>query len=334
MPHIFFFIFAGKKNSSSGSSGSTKISAHEMESIVNKLMLTQHRNSTTKNYLSIWRRFNKFLINLDKKPKLWEDRTTLFIGYLIDRGMQSASVKSYVSAIKKTLIMDGYVWDDNLVLVRSLVKACRIINDRVTTRLPIHCGLLEMLLFEIQRMFSASNQYYLEIMYKTLFAIAYYGLMRVGEITMSQHVLKAKDVHIALNKDKLLLILYSSKTHGKESRPQKITITSNHNERSGNYVRRHFCPFKLMRHYMKLRGDYERESEQFFVFRDCNPVTPTHARKVLKKLFQRLNLDNRYYGMHSFCIGRTTDLVKFNYSIDEVKLMGRWKSNVIFKYIR
>ena len=97
--------------------------------------------------------------------------------------MQLATVKSYVSAIKKTLVMDGYEWDDNLVVVWSLSKACRIINDRVKTRLPINCGLLEMLLFEIQRMFTVDNQYYLEIMYKTLFAIAYYGLMRVGEIT-------------------------------------------------------------------------------------------------------------------------------------------------------
>ena len=84
---------------------------------MNRLMLTQHRDSTSKTYLSIWRQFNKFLVQLDNKPKFWEDRATLFIGYLIDKGMQSATVKSYVSAIKKTLVMDGYEWDENLVLV-------------------------------------------------------------------------------------------------------------------------------------------------------------------------------------------------------------------------
>ena len=69
------------------------------------------------------------------------------MGYKIDQGMQSSTVKSYVSAIKKTLIDDGYSWDDNKVLVSSLTKACRIINDRVMTRLPINCSLLEMMLF-------------------------------------------------------------------------------------------------------------------------------------------------------------------------------------------
>ena len=213
-------------------------------------MQQQHRDSTAKTYLSIWRQFNKFVIDLDVKPDLWEDRTTLFIGYLVDRGMQSALVKSYVSAIKKTLLMDGYDWDDNLVLVvlvRSLARACRIINDTVRTRLLIHCGLLEVLLFEVQRHFSPANQLYLEILYKTLFALSYYGLMRISEVTKSPHVLKAKNVHLAKNKDKLLLILYSFKTHNKGNRPQKIKITSNRKEKSDSYMHRNFCPFLLMR---------------------------------------------------------------------------------------
>ena len=328
------FSVKAKRKLPSSTSGSTRISVHDIERIVDKLLLKQHRDSTSKTYLSVWRQFNKFIVSLDSKPDLWEDRATLFIAYLIDNGMQSATVKSYVPAIKKTLIMNGYDWNDNLVLVRSLAKACRLINDSVRTRLPIHCGLLEMLLFEVQRHFKLNNQCYLEILYETLFALAYYGLMRVGEVTRSQHVLKAKDVHIATNKDNMLLVLYSSKTHDKESRPQKIKITANSIEHSGNYTHRYFCPFHLMRQYIDCRGDYSDEKEQFFVFRDMSPVTPMHARNILKLMIQKLGLDHGLYGMHSFRIGRTTDLIKFNYTIEEVKLMGRWKSNVIFKYIR
>ena len=72
----------------------------------------------------------------------------------------------------------------------------------------------------------------------------------------------------------------------------------------------------------------------FFVFKDNSPVTPKHARMLLKCILNQLTLDHTLYGMHSFRIGRTTDLIKLNYSIDEVKLMGRWKSNVIFKNIK
>ena len=295
-------------------------------------MMQQHRDSTSKTYLSVWRQFNKFLISLDVKPKLWEDRTTLFIAYLIEDGIQSNTIKSYVSAIKKTLIIDGYDWNDKLVLVRSLAKACKLKNDTVRTRLPIHRNLLEMILFETQRYFA--DQVYLEHLYKTLFAISYYGLMRVSEVAASPHVLKAKDVHIACNKDKILLVLYSSKTHDKSSRPQKIKITSNRNEKSGNYKHRHFCPFKLMRKYLHYRGDYNVDEEQFFIFRDGSPVMASHTRNILKILIKRIGLNEKLYGMHSFRIGRTTDLIKYNYSIEQIKIMGRWRSNVVYKYIR
>ena len=167
-----------------------------------KLLAKQHRDSTAKTYLAIFRKFNKFLICLDNRPKLWEDKVTLFIGYLIDNGLQSNTIKSYVSAIKKTLLTDGYKWNDDLVLVRFLSNACRIVNDRVQTRLPIQCGMLELILFEVQRFFMNSNQFYLELLYKTLFALCYYGLMRIGEVSASPHVLKAKNVHLATNKDK------------------------------------------------------------------------------------------------------------------------------------
>ena len=156
----------------------------------------------------------------------------------------------------------------------------------------------------------------------------------MGEITQSDHVVKAKDVHIADNKDKLRLVLYSSKTHNPGMRPQKISITSNRIEKSGNYLKRHFCPFQLVKKYNTWRGSYDTDTEQFFVFRDKSPVTAENSRKILKTVLVNLGLNPAHYGMHSFRIGRTSDLIKYNYSIEEVKKLGRWHSNVVYKYIR
>ena len=180
--------------------------------------------------------------------------------------MQSASVRSYISAIKRTLIDDGYNWDDNQLLLSSLTRACKLTNDTVKTRLPIQCGLLEVLLFEAQRKFQKENQPYLLILYQALFALGYYGLMRVGELTEGPHTLKAKDVHMATNKDKLLLVLYSSKTHDLSQRPQKIKITSSKDKRSTGYKERYFCPFNLIRQFIEARGDFLQDNEQFFCF--------------------------------------------------------------------
>ena len=281
------------------------------------------RSSTTRTYLSIWRQFKKFVIRLDVKPKTWEDKVTLFVGYKIKQEMQSSTLKSYVSAIKKTLIEDGYDWDDKKILLGSLRKACKIVNDKVHVRLPIQCSLLEMLLFEIQRIFRDKGQLFLQTLYQALFAISYYGLMRVGEVTLSDHVVKAKDIHEADGKDKILIILYSSKTHTTRMRPQKIKITSNQSEKSGHYAKRYFCPDSLVRKFLHLRGNYDYDSDKFFVFKDGTPVTAKHARNMLKLTLNNLGLNAKFYGMHSFRVGRTTDLIKYNYSFEEVKCMGR-----------
>ena len=141
-----------------------------------------------KNYLSIWRHLNRFLISLDSKCNLsWEERTALFGAYLVDGGVQSSTLKSYFSAIKFILKQDGYCWDDNKVLLSALIKGCRLENDTVKVRLPIQKSLIEMLLFEMQRHFGQNGQLYLETMYKALFSLAYYGMFRVGELTKGDH---------------------------------------------------------------------------------------------------------------------------------------------------
>ena len=85
------------------SSGSSRISSRSLQLIIDKLLRQTTRKSTNKCYLSIWRQFNKFVISLDKRPDNGEDRVTLFIGYKIDQGMQSTTVRSYVSAINVTV---------------------------------------------------------------------------------------------------------------------------------------------------------------------------------------------------------------------------------------
>ena len=70
-----------------------------------------------------------------------------------------------------------------------------------------------------------ANQPYLLALYKAMYVTAYYGLFRVGELTLSEHVVKAVDVHQGKNKDKLLFVLHTSKTHTRESKPQTITIS-------------------------------------------------------------------------------------------------------------
>ena len=165
-------------------------------------------------------------------------------------------------------MQDGYEWNDNKAGLICLTKACKLKNDEFKTRFPIQIGLLEMILFETNRMFQ--DQPYFSTLYKAFFAISYYGLFRVGELAKGIHQIKAKDIHIADNKNKILMVLHSSKTHGKYSRPQKIEI----NEESTFEKCRFFCLFNLMRSHLKIRGGYLNNEEPLFLLQGAMDLSP------------------------------------------------------------
>ena len=301
-----------------------------MEQVLARLKCRTKRGSTDQNYLGIWRKFNGFLLQLDRRPDTWEDRICLYAAYLVNNGVQSSTLKSYYSAIKSILRDDGYIVNDEKILLSTLAKACRLVNDKVVTRLPIRGKLLEILLFEIQRMYQ--DQPYLEIMYKSIFLLAYYGLFRIGELTTGSHPVKAANVHIAQNKEKILFILYTSKTHGRESRAQRVKIVGNNEQKN---IENFFCPFRISREYLALRGNYICETDPFFIFRDQSPVTPYQVRRVLRKALEAVNLVPSNYSFHSIRIGASTDLIcRRNMSIEHLKIAGRWKSNAVYRYIR
>ena len=337
-----------KKRSTCSSSTSSRISTSHLNLVLDSLKGKQNRSTTINMYHKIWRQFNAFLIKLNRKPEAWEDRVALYCSFLVEQGAQSSTLCSYISAIKSVLRTDGYQWDDGKVLLSTITKACKIQNDRVKTRLPINVKLLELLIFEKERYFSGtkylkktgkikynfkSPQPFLECMYKALFMLAYYGLMRIGELTTGTHPIKACNIHMGQNKRKILILLYSSKTHGKEARPQQIKISAAE-QYSQMQKKRHFCPFKLIDKYLQMRGPFTNDDEPLFVFRGGEPVQPSHVRKLLRTLLTNLNLNSKLYDCHSWRLGRSSDLYRAKFSVDQIRRWGRWRSNTVFGYIR
>ena len=134
-----------------------------MQLIIEKLKCSRTRQSTKDNYLGIWQQFNKFMRRLDIIPEKWEDQAILFCAHLVEQGLQSSSIKSYLSAIKGVLRDDNYDWNEDKLLILMMTRACCITNDRLCVRLPIGRSLLEVVLFELGRIFK--DQPYLLITY-------------------------------------------------------------------------------------------------------------------------------------------------------------------------
>ena len=321
-----------KKPKSDSASSTSRISASSLKRIMNNLQGQKHRSSTKTTYLTAWRKFNQFLVRLDYLPPKWENRVSLYVAYLIDCNTKSSTIRSYLSGIRSILQDDGYVLNKNKILLSSLTRACRLTRDRVKARFPIQKALMEMILFEIEAMYlqTKAPQVYLAKMYKCMTILGYYGLLHIGEMAEGVHSIKARNIHEEIKKKKILLILFTSKTHGLDSNPQKVRITGD----SGGIRAARFSPFDVTCEFLKSRGGYTDEHENLFVFRDGSNVRPCHYRNVLRRALKRIGLNHKLYDTHSLRIGRASDLLKYGFTIYEIKLLGRWKSNAVFKYIR
>ena len=171
------------------------------------------------------------------------------MGHLVNSKKQSSTVKSYISAIKAVLNMNNIKLNPDQYLLTSLTRACRVVNDRVRTRLPIKKSLLVALIHKLSELWEG-QQPYLVHLYCTLFSTEYFGLFRVGELTLSPHAIKAINVQMGLNKRKILFVLDSSKTHGPDALPQRVKISSTPLKlRCKNMSTKHpqYCPYTLLR---------------------------------------------------------------------------------------
>ena len=181
------------------------------------------------------------------------------------------------------------------------------------------------------------NQEYLGLLYCTIFLTMYFGLFRISEVVKGDHAVLAKDIHLGKNKNKILFVLRSSKTHSTVISPQLVKITS-----TADYKKKLQqseilvlpCPFELIRSYLRARGGYSDENEQLIMFRDGTAVPPGHIRKTLKLMIKKAGFDHKFYRSHSLRAGRSCDLFRLGVSIENIKKLGHWKSNDIYRYLK
>ena len=314
-----------------------------IQRIIEDLKMNRVRETTKKNYYVIWRLFNSFFIRLDIKPTSWEDKIVLFAGYLAEQNKKSGTIQSYISAIKAVLLSNNIDVCEDWFLLNSITKACSYRNDTVHTCLPIQKRLLITILSEVTVIFQ--NQPYLNRLYQALFSTAYFSLFRIGELTSGDHPVLARDIHITLNKKKLLFILQTSKTHWKNVKPQIVKInsqrnmtafktSSGYNDTSCKQETNVFCPYKLLKEYATIRKSFKKNDEAFFVFRDRSPVNLNQLRTTLKMALAKSGFDADLYNSHGFRTGRSIDLLNMGLSVETIKKLGRWKSYVVYRYLK
>ena len=216
----------------------------------------------------------------------------------------------------------------------SLTRACKFKNDRVHLRLPIYKDLAEIILAQTKAYFHDLGQLYLSSLYRAMFASVYYGLLRIGEMASGANPVKAIDVHVGENKQKILFILRMSKTHWTDEKPQHIKISSS-TKFGKKWEPRDTskCPFEILRNYIAVHPTGVNINEPFFIFKDGSPVQPCHVRATLKHMLLLSGFNNELYDTHSYRIGCCCDLYKMGFSISAIRKIGRWKSSCVYSYL-
>lgn len=287
------------------------------------------RNSTRKAYKKTWNRFNRFISRFDVIPPKWEDRIIVWATHLADNKRKSATIRSYISAIRYCLALDGITVKHENCELAAIIQAAKQQNDQLYIRLPIQKHLVRLILRFIDTHYiKGQGQIYQGYWLKAIYSMAYHAMMRISELAESPHSVKAQDIIHAKNKQKFTIYLRSSKTHSLADQPQIINILEQPTW-FGN------CPVKLITAYANLRGRYARYPEQpFFINKDGSPITQQQFRANLKFILFTLGLPSELYGSHSFRSGKATDEKLAGKSVKQIKEDGRWSSSTVYKYIR
>ena len=127
-----------------------------------------------------------------------------------------------------------------------------------------------------------------------MIAAAFFGLLRVGEITKDQHVIKLGNVHIGVNKNKILFVLKTSKTHWTDCKPKIVKILGKPIQSLNQKLDKQMCPLTILKCYLRCRPIADNTEEQFFVFADNSPVKAMQLGKALKRMLTNAGLDAGY----------------------------------------
>lgn len=285
-------------------------------------------------YHGIFRNFIDFLNIFNTVPERWEDKIVLYTTFLADNIYEEATIRSYLSAIRHELKQDGVILHEDRCKLEAIIRSSRYKNKGKRDRQGISQQMLHHLLDQVD--YKYHDQQYLKHLYKAMFVLGYYCLLRVSELTSGKHPILAKNVTAAKNKLKIQVTLLTSKTHRLRDRKQVIRFPDPDEEVDAfKWLNTKYCPFTIIDDYIHMRQAADYPNEPFFVFNNNIPVKEGHFRRILKQVIKEANYEVDKFNTHSFRIGRANHLMfKLNFAVDRIKLKGRWTSDSIWKYFR
>ena len=244
----------------------------------------------------------------------------MFVAYLHNEGYSPASIVSYTSSLGYIHRLLGYTDPTSSKLVQKLIAGATRVTPPAPPRLPITIIILHRLLEAVDLHI---KHYYHRPLLKAMFVTSFFGLMRMGEVTMSKH----GEVPLQMNQLQLsqskFIISISQFKHNSKLKPVDIIFP-----RSQDVS---MCPVVLMSSYLLLRGF---QPGPIFSYPSLSPIKRSFFYSKLNFLLQSIGCDVDRYQSHSFRIGGASYFAELGYTDSQIRLLGRWDSNAFIRYIR
>lgn len=245
-----------------------------------------------------------------------------FVSYCFRQGYSPATVTTYLSSLTFVHKIRNVADPADSFIIKKILEGFRRLRSRRDIRAPITQDIL-LKICQVLPLICYNN--YEFALFKATFCLAYYGLFRVGELVQTDqrqagYALQLDDIKFS---NDLLVVRIRVCKNNHSGKPLFLHINS---------VRdKSICPVNAMNKYIKLRSTVQGN---LFCHASGLPLTRYQFGAILSKSVSHIGLPTAYYKSHSFRIGRATSLAIAGVSGDQIKTMGRWKSNTYCKYIR
>ena len=274
-------------------------------------------NPKTKNFYNrILKTYKIFLVSMSRTWHCPYPVTDLlaFITHLHQKGLASATIKSYLSALSYFNKLYGGNDTTKAFAIQQLLVGISNIPSHSVRRLPLFPSDLQTL---ISALSVSDCSPYKCALFAAMLSIGFALALRIGEMTNSCHNLIFKDISCS---NSTLVVTFSSYKHCKPSYPMVHVL-----KRSSDPV----CPIPFLLHYLKLRGD---SPGPLFLFKKA-AVSRKFFSDVFKHLISVAGLKG-FYSPHSLRIGAASWWAHKGASDSQIRQRGRWNSDAFKQYIR
>ena len=195
----------------------------------------------------------------------------------------------------------------------------RMVKEIHLCRLPITLHILHKIL-DVLHNVEASG--YKRLLFRAMFSIAFHACCRVGELTKSgkaEHWLTISDVKFGKGS---LVITFRTYKHSVPGYTPSVTLRANNS---------FYCPVQALAQFLHVRGV---QAGPLFCLSDNKPIPRSTFANVLNLCLRFLKLDVSRLTSHSFRIGRATLALEQGMTVEQIRMLGRWKGDAFQKYLR